>query len=95
MLDPNRGTNLVLEHHSIHVTYTQHRFPQAYDIKQHPLQCFCIHSTYQYVQSTYSVHTCVYEYILGTYNAIVQDRLEPTFHGTYHLVQPVTIQGNT
>ncbi len=55
MLDTNRGTDLVLEHHSIHVTHVhwQYRFPQAHDIKQHPLQYFCVHSTYQYVPCTY------------------------------------------
>jgi hypothetical protein len=53
VLDTNKGTVLVLEHHHIHVTHTQYRFPQAYDMKKHPLQYFCKHSTYQYVQSTY------------------------------------------
>ena len=37
MLDTNM---VVLEHHRIHATHTQYRFPQAYNIKQHPLQYF-------------------------------------------------------
>ncbi len=63
------------------MSHTQYRFPQAYDIKQHPLQYFCKHSVYQYAQSTYSVHTCLYEYILL--------QMQPTLHfqsGTITLV---------
>ncbi len=50
----DRGTDSVLEHHRIHVTHAECCFPQAYRIKQHPLQYFCKHSTYQYVPSMYS-----------------------------------------
>ncbi len=53
VLDTNKGTDLVLEHHHIHVTYTQHRFPHAYDTKKHLVQYFCKYSTYQCVPSTY------------------------------------------
>ena len=53
MLDTYRGTDSVLEHHRIHVTHAEYCFPQAYHIKQHPLQYFCKYSTYQYVLSTY------------------------------------------
>ena len=49
----------------VHVTHTQYWFPQAQDIKQPPLQCFCKHSTYQYVPRMYSqlnlVHTSTYQ----------------------------------
>jgi hypothetical protein len=59
MLDTDRATKLVLEHHSIHVTHTQYRFSQAYIMKEHPLQYFCKHSTYQYVfcTSAYRIRT--------------------------------------
>ena len=51
MLDPHRGTDLVLEHHScIHVTHTQYRFLQSNDKNQHPRKDFCKHGTYQYVR---------------------------------------------
>jgi hypothetical protein len=43
----------VLEHHHIHVTYTQYCFPQAYDTKKNPMQDFCKYSTYQCVPSMY------------------------------------------
>ncbi len=64
MLDTNKGTDSVQEHHSIHVTHKQYCFPQAYDIKQHPLQYFCKHSTYQYVPSQYSGKTVHTRYVL-------------------------------
>ena len=54
VLDTNKGTDSVLEHHHIHVTYTQYRFPQAYDTKKHVVQYFCRYSTYRCVLSTYS-----------------------------------------
>jgi hypothetical protein len=79
-MDTNRGTFSVLEHHSTHVTHAEYYFPQAYHVKQHPLQYFCKHSTYQYVPSTYSgkkvrtryrkcilLQTSTYQYILSTY----------------------------
>ena len=65
MLDTNRGTDSVLEHHHIHVTHAEYRFPQAYDIKQHLLHYFCKHSTYQYVPRTYSGKIVRTRYILG------------------------------
>ena len=44
------GSDLVLEHHSIHATHTQYCFPQANYLKQHPLQ---------YIVNT--VHTGMYQ----------------------------------
>jgi hypothetical protein len=49
----------------IHVTHAEYCFPQAYHIKQHPLQYFCTHSTYQYVPSTYSGKIVRTRYVLG------------------------------
>ena len=54
VLDTNKGTDSVLEHHHIHVTYTQYRFPQAYYTKKHVVQYFCRYSTYLCVPSMYS-----------------------------------------
>jgi hypothetical protein len=65
MLDTNRGSDLVLEHHSIHVTHTQYRFPQASNIKQHPLDDFCKHSTFKYVPSTCLEQIVRTRYVLG------------------------------
>jgi hypothetical protein len=65
MLDTNGGTDSVLEHNRIHVTHAEYCFPQAYHIKQHPLQYFCKHSTYQYVPSTYSGKIVRTSYVLG------------------------------
>jgi hypothetical protein len=70
---PKRGTDLVFEHHSIHVTHIQYRFPQAYDIKQDPLQYFCKHSACRYVPSTYLGQTIRTWYVLGvksTYSCV-------------------------
>ncbi len=53
VLDTNKGTDSVLEHHHIHVTYTQYRIPPAYDTKKHLEQYFCRYSAYQCVPSTY------------------------------------------
>ncbi len=43
------GTDLVLGHHSIHVTHTQYLFPQSFDTKQHPQKYFSKHGICQYV----------------------------------------------
>jgi hypothetical protein len=45
-------------------TVTQYRFPQANNIKQHPLQYFCQNSTYQYVPRTYSGKIVPTRYLL-------------------------------
>jgi hypothetical protein len=63
MFDTNRGTDLVLEHHSIHVTHTQYRFPQSHDRKQHPQKCFSKHGIYQLpiCMGTYFVHSHIHQ----------------------------------
>jgi hypothetical protein len=46
----------------------------------------------------FTVQTSMYSLsrdCISTYNNIVQDLLETTFHCTYYLVQPVTIQGTS
>jgi hypothetical protein len=61
---------------------------QSRFVSVHTCKSFSIHSTNKYVLSW---HQCC----IRTYYAIVQDHLETTFHGTYHLVQLVTILRNS
>ncbi len=67
--------------------------PSTYKVQSrfvlvHTCKGFSIHSTNKYVLS---FHPCC----ISSYYAIVQERLEPTCHGTYHLVQLVTILRNS
>jgi hypothetical protein len=56
MLDTHRGTDLVLKHHSIHGTHTEHRFQQSYLTKsflRNILVSMVYTRMYRYVLSPY------------------------------------------
>ena len=91
MLDTNRGTDSVLEHHRIHVTHAEYCFPQAYHIKQHPLQYFCKYSTCQYVPSTYSGKIVRTWYVLGVESTYCVHTSTYSYNSNTHFISGTII----
>ncbi len=65
MLNTNRGTWSVLEHHLIHVMHTQYRFQQSYNTKSLSIIINIFVNM---------VHTHIYWYIISTYPYIPVDQ---------------------
>jgi hypothetical protein len=86
MLDTNRGTDSVLEHHHMHVTHVEdclHRHTASTAV-------FLKHSTYQYVPSTYSGKIVRTEYVLGVKSTYYVCTSTYSYNSNSHFISGTT-----